>query len=181
MSQGLDHQSLENFKKNFAIQEEKETSLSDQVFASPTEFLTTLKQALPKIAPAHGGFVTEKDLFDYAHHGADEKLRGVATVAYNHFQDIDNFGLVEARDAKTCTDQILSAAEISLDLTMVSENYARAGKGYLSLHSSEDFGLRGLLHMSDTPDDKDIREIVNRAYLNNKTMAGWPELNGGTK
>jgi|GEM_PF-4209402 len=178
MPQGLDHQSLENFKTNFALQDPLKQDLSAQVFANPEDFLTTLRAAIPKISPNHADVVSEANLFDYMYHGADPKLRAVAAVAYNHFKDLDNFGLVEKRDNPICTDQKISTAELTIDLEMLQENLGKAGSDYLALHTWDDWGLRSFSQPTDGPDDKLLRELVHTAQSNKTTMAGWPEVNG---
>jgi len=68
-------------------------NLSQEVFANPVDFLTTLKSTLPKANPDDPDNVSYRDLVAYAAGNVDPRGRAAAAIAAQHWpelRDLDN-------------------------------------------------------------------------------------------
>jgi hypothetical protein len=97
-------------------------NLSQQVFANPVDFLTTLKSILPKANPRDPDEVDKNDLIAYSVTGADAQGRAAASIAVAHFSQLTDLTNVTNANPNDPFYQTLSADKINDDINLVNKN-----------------------------------------------------------
>jgi hypothetical protein len=96
----------------------REHNLSQQAFANPVDFLTTLQSIMPKVNPQHPDDVSRNDLIVYASQGGDSRGRAAAAIAAAHYDQLRQLPNVSRIDSNDPQINGLSAREIGLDIDL---------------------------------------------------------------
>jgi hypothetical protein len=108
--------------------------LSNHMFASPEDFLSTLKTIFPEAHKGASGKVTRADLIIYSTNGPTAKGRAAADIASDHLDELHHFSDLPStngeldsnagaenadRDTYKSADATLTMKDLDLDISMV--------------------------------------------------------------